>query len=377
MRVGPLALVVPGDLDRATGGNVWDRRVHDALAAAGHDVHLLPVDGSWPEPGPADLDRLAAVLAARPDGSPVLVDGLLACGAPEAVLPSVGRLRVGVVVHLPLARETGRPAVLAARLAETERRVLEAVDVVVVTSPWTAGPGLAGVRLRRAAVVAEPGTDPRPALRPRTASDGGHLLLLGSLTPRKGARLLVEALAVLDRRRASTAAAPPWRLRLVGEQPDPAEVAALRADVTAAGLDPVVGLLGPRTGPALEEQWRWADLLVVPSVVETYGMVVTEALARGLPVLASTGGALPATLGTTADGPPGLLVPPGAPGPLAEALGRWLDDADLRTALAVRARERAGHLPGWDATARAVASDMRLPRTPAPTGVHASTGRHG
>ena len=366
----PLAMIVPGDVTRATGGNVWDRRVRRALEAAGRAVAWLPVDGAWPEPSGADLERLAAALTSRPDGSAVLVDGLVGCGAPAAVLPALARLRVGVVVHLPLAAETGLAPATAARLAVSERTVLEAVDVVVVTSAWTVTYGLPGVRLRRPAVVAEPGTDRDPGFDTGTGSgsgsgsltdrhedrrDGGHLLCLGSLTRRKGQRVLVAALARLGAE-APTPAPANWRVRLVGEQPDAAELAAVRDAIAAAGLRGRVELLGPVTGEALAEQWRWADLLVVPSLVETYGMVVTEALAHGLPVVGSSGGALPATLGTTAAGPPGLLVPPGDPDALADVLARWLADAALRTTLRTRARDRAAALPGWDRTAASVAT---------------------
>lgn len=364
------AFVVPGDVGAPTGGNVWDRRVRDALTERGWTVGWHPVTGTWPRPDPDAVDDLDRVLAGLADGGAVLIDGLVACGVPDVVERHASRLRVAVVVHLPLALETGLAVAEADRLADAERRVLEAVDRVVVTSRWCADL-LAGHALRHAPVVAAPGVDPPPDL-PRsedevapavgdpTRGTGGHLLCVASVTPRKGQRLLVEALTRLPDDL-------PWTLHLVGPQPDPVEVEALLDERDRAGLHDRVHLLGPLTGDDLEAQWRWADLLVLPSHVETFGMVVTEALARGVPVLSTTGSAVGEALGTTASGPPGVLVPPGDVGALAEALEHWLTDAALRDRLRRRALERSRSSPGWDATAAALAAglaDLVSPRVP-------------
>ena len=359
-----VTLVVPGDVDAPTGGNVWDRRVRDELAAAGHDVAWRSLPGAWPRPAPAAEGRLDEVLAGVPDGGAVLLDGLVACGAPDPVLAHAGRLRLVVVVHLPLADETGLAPDLAADLDAAERRVLAGVAAVVVTSAWAAA-RLAGRTGATRVVVAEPGTDPAPGgtdVDRVLSAAGGHLLCLAAVTPRKGQRLLVAALARLD-------VATPWSARVVGPWRDPAEAAALAADVAAAPLAGRVEIVGPATGAALEAHWRWADLLVVPSLVETYGMVVTEALARGVPAVVTTGSALPATLGRTATGPPGLLVPPGDVAALTHALARWLADPALRHDLAARACQRATQLPRWPRTAATVAAVLRPPHAPRSRGV--------
>jgi glycosyltransferase involved in cell wall biosynthesis len=96
-------------------------------------------------------------------------------------------------------------------------------------------------------------------------------------------------------------------------------------------------------------------VLVLPSHAETYGMVVTEALARGLPVITTAVGGLPEALGRTSDGrQPGLLVPAGDSGALAAALRCWLGDAELRQGLRAAARERRSTLTGWDVTSSRV-----------------------
>jgi glycosyltransferase involved in cell wall biosynthesis len=85
-------------------------------------------------------------------------------------------------------------------------------------------------------------------------------------------------------------------------------------------------------------------------------MVVSEALARGLPVVATDVGGVTEALGHTADGiRPGLLVPPDDPAALGAALRAWLGDAELRARLRGAARERREALSGWPATASLVA----------------------
>jgi glycosyltransferase involved in cell wall biosynthesis len=340
-------VVLPGDVadpERPSGGNVYGLRLCRDLPAAGRPVREHSVGTGHPHPGPTTRRVLAEVLAAVPAGTDVILDGLVACGVPEIVVPHADRLRLTVLVHLPLGDESGLPAAVAALLTAREGRVLRAARTVVATSPYTAR-RVRAVHGVRAQVVA-PGVDPAP-VAPGTAG-GSRLLCLGSITPTKGQDLLVAALARLADRE--------WTCELVGPVVrDPGHVATVRALVARHGLDGRVRIAGPRTGADLDAVFAAADLLVVPSRRETYGMVVTEALARGIPVLAAGVDGLPQTV--AAAGPvPGVLVPPAPdmPAALAAALRRWLDEPGLRWAArdaAVRRRER---LTGWDDTARAL-----------------------
>lgn len=346
--------VLPADIAAdavPSGGNTYDLRVCDGLAARGWTVRRVLAAGSWPRPGDGARAALARELAAVPDGATVLLDGLVACGVPDVVAPEAERLRLVVLVHMPLADDPALGDDARADLDARERAVLRAADSVVTTSAWSARRlaahhGLDPDRVR----VAPPGTDPAP-LAPGT--DGAsHLLCVAAVTVTKGQDVLVDALADV--------ADLPWCCVLVGSlRREPGQVARLRDAVAARGLGDRVVFAGPRTGAALAAAYAKADLLVLASRTETYGMVVTEALARGIPVLATEAGALPGTLGATPrHGVPGLLVPPGDAPAFAAALRRWLTDDRLRHRLRAAARERRRTLTGWAATSRALAEAL-------------------
>ncbi|MDN5857610.1 MAG: glycosyltransferase family 4 protein [Pseudonocardia sp.] len=346
-------VVVPAGIDDPalpSGGNAYDRRACRELAAAGVPVREIAVAGTWPRPAPAERAALAAALAALPDGAAVLLDGLVACGVPDVVVPQADRLALVVLVHLPLGEE-------AADLAAAEREVLHAVAAVVATSPWTARSLVGGHGLDPGRVhVATPGVDPAPLA---AASGGERLLCVGSITPTKGQDLLVEALAAVADLR--------WSCDIVGAlRRDPAHVAVVRRAIARHGLDDRIRVTGPLVGDALESVFAAADLLVLPSRVEGYGMVVTEALARGIPVLATAVGGVPETLGE--HGTPGILVPAGDVDALTAGLIRWLGEPELRQRLRGAAELRRPALDGWEVTARCLATvvDAVAPRSGTP-----------
>ncbi|GEL19215.1 glycosyltransferase family 4 protein [Pseudonocardia asaccharolytica] len=354
-------VVVPADIDDAavpSGGNAYDRRICDGLAAIGWAVHELAVVGAWPRPDAAARGCLARALAAVPDGAVVLLDGLVACGVPDVLVPAARRLTLVVLVHLPLGDEAGPAPAAAAELAALERETLHGARAVVATSPWVARRLVArhGVPADRVHIVM-PGVDPAPLA---AGTDGAtRLLCVGSVTPTKGQDLLVEALAAVG-----DTAGPRLRCDLVGPlHRDPAYAAAVRRAIERHGLGGRVRITGPFTTARLEAVYAAADLLVLPSRVEAYGMVVTEALARGIPVLAAGVGGVLETLGRDLHGRvPGIVVPPADVVALAAALRRWLGEPALREGLRHTARARRGTLDGWEMTSRCLAGVLaRLP----------------
>jgi glycosyltransferase involved in cell wall biosynthesis len=341
-------VVVPEGFDnpgKPTGGNVYDQRVCAGLADAGWDVLVTTVAGAWPDPGSDARADLARIVSAIPDGETVLIDGLIASPAAGQLLPHTGRIRMTVLLHMPLA--TAVDTRHDASAERSERAVLRAAAGVVVTSEWTREQVLTRFAIPAHRVrVALPGVD-RVAAPARPVR--GHLLCAGVLSRQKGQDLLVEALADLADR--------DWHCVLAGSlDRDPDFVEQVRTRITRLGYGHRVSLTGVLTGAALSHAYSTADVLVAPSRSETYGMTVTEALAHGLPVIAAAVGGLPEALGSTADGTrPGQLVPPGDPAALAAALGTWLGDERHRHRLRAAAQRRRSTLRGWEQTTQEIA----------------------
>ncbi|MEV3870233.1 glycosyltransferase family 4 protein [Streptomyces sp. NPDC049906] len=348
--VRPVHFVMPGtvdDPDAYSGGATYDRRVGLDLSGFGWVVRAHALPGDWPKPDPLAAAQLAHLLAGLPDDSVVLIDGLVAGGVPEVVVPEAKRLRLAVLVHLPLADGAGLDPDAVTELDALERTVLRAVSAVVATSDWAAQRlvnhhGLA----RRRVHVAAPGADIGPLA---TGTDGvSRLLCVAAVTPRKGQHRLVRALA--------SVADLPWSCVCVGSlDRDPEYVAKLAALIDRHGLGDRIRLAGPQSGAELHASYASTDLMVLASRAETYGMAVTEALARGIPVLVNDVGGLPEAVGRAPDGSlPGMLLPPDDPGALGAAVRRWFDEHDERQRLKTAARWRRTSLDGWATTARSV-----------------------
>lgn len=340
------SFLLPGDWQVPTGGYRYDRRIAEGLEALGWCVEPLVLRGAFPQPSPAEraaaLDRVAAL----PDDRLVLADGLAFGALPALAKREAERLRWIALVHHPLAFETGLNEATCASLFEDERRALACACGVIVTSAATARDlGRYGVDAARVRVV-EPGTDPAPLAR-GSSGVGLALLCVATLTPRKGHALLLEALAGLRQH--------PWTLTCVGSTTrDAACAAALRQQVAALGLGDRVRLLGEVDEEQLDALYARADAFVLASWHEGYGMVLAEALARGLPIVACSGGAVAETLPAAA----ALLVPPGDVSALRAALARLVADAPTRAGLTAGARAARESLATWSAQAQRFAEAL-------------------
>lgn len=345
-------VVVPDGIDdpvRPSGGNAYDRHLCRGLTSIGWSVHEHAVAGRWPRPDAASFAALDRVVQRIPDDAVVLIDGLIASASPEVLVPQARRLRLVVLVHMPLGH---RPAGDGAGDAGTgERAVLSVAAAVVTTSAWTRRRLLELYQLPAGRVhVAEPAVDAAD-LATGTAT-GGALLCVAAVTFGKGHDVLLDALATMTDLS--------WRCVCVGSlERDPAFVEALGRRSLDGGLGDRVCFPGPRTGADLDRTYAAADVLVLPSRAEAYGMVVIEALARGLPVVATDVGGVTEALGRDSAGTrPGLLVPPDDPAALGAALRAWLGDAELRGRLRRAACERRESLSGWSTTASVVAGAL-------------------
>ena len=341
-----LHVVVPGPIDQQTGGYIYDRRMVDGLRARGWHIEVHSLAGAFPATDAGARGRLAAALAGLADGARVVIDGLALGGLPAPVRAERARLRILALVHHPLADETGLDAPRRDELAALEREALAACAGVLVTSEFTArrleAYGVAPARVR----AVRPGTDPAPLAAGPAPGDPPLLLSVGSVTPRKGQRVLAGALSRL--------AALPWSCVCAGSRErDPAYAAGVAAFVREAGLADRLRFAGECGTAELERLYHRASLFVLPSYYEGYGMAFAEALSRGLPVVGTTGGAIPHTVPADA----GVLVTPGDEDALADALRRLLEPggAERRESLAAAARRHAGELPDWSRSASRLA----------------------
>jgi glycosyltransferase involved in cell wall biosynthesis len=338
--------VVPDGIDdpaRPSGGNTYDRNLCRGLASIGWSIQEEPVSGFWSEPEPASLAALDGVMRQIPDGALVVLDGLVASTAPDVLVPHSRRLRLVVLVHMPRGIRRGDHEVRM-----RERAVLLTADAVVTTSAWSRRQLMGLYPLPADRVhVAEPGVG-TAELAAGTAT-GEALLTVAAVIRDKGHDRLLDALGTLSDL--------PWHWVCVGSLGrDPDFVDALRGRAREQGLADRARFAGTATGADLDCAYAEADVLVLTSRAETYGMVVTEALARGLPVIVTEVGGVTEALGHGSDGTrPGLLVPADDPTALAGALRSWLSDAELRARLRRAARERRESLRGWSATTSVVA----------------------
>ena len=337
------ALIFPGNLGTLTGGYVYDRRAFAALQARGWRVNRLSLSGGFPFPDDHALAAADATLGSLPDGLTAVVDGLALGVMPEAAARHGGRLALVGLVHHPLCIETGLEFYVAERLRASERAALAWCQRVIVTSPLTARTVVAEFDVPAERVtVALPGVDPAPVAS-GSATRRPHLLCVGTLTPRKGHRLLLEALAgLLDL---------DWTLTCVGSaERDPAMAAQVRETIAVLGLSDRVSLVSELSEEALSAAYARADVLVSASFYEGYGMALAEGLARGLPIVAVAAGAVAETVPRSA----GLLVPPLDREALTVALRQVLGEPDIRRRLHEGALAAREGLPRWADTATAI-----------------------
>jgi len=377
--------LVPANIRHNSGGNVYNTRLAQGMRTLGVDTEVLAVDGSWPDASADQRRRLGGVLGAggrRADitaGTVTLVDGLIACGAPDELeyAAAAGR-SPWVLLHMP-----------APSHPDGERRALRAAAGVICTS----SSAVASIEMRHgltACQVALPGTDPAPKA---AGSAPPHIVAVAALLPNKDQLLTVAALA-----RVQDLA---WTASLVGtDDADSTYAAQVRGSIASFGLEGRVRVTGQLAGKALADEWNRADLSLLVSRAESFGLVVTESLARGIPVVVRKGtgavealglagrlaggmagglgvrpaGGMAGGLGVRPAGKPegatyavpgaavGLAGPDNShPDVLAAVIRQWLLDGTLRAgwrAAALAAREQ---LPGWDSTARNVLAILSAP----------------
>jgi glycosyltransferase involved in cell wall biosynthesis len=340
-----IALLVPGPFDTISGGYGYDRRIVAGLRANGHEVEVVELRGRHPLPDETSSADAAAVLSRLPRDVRIVIDGL---GLPafEPLVAELEERRAVALIHHPTALEHGIPGPARDTLRATEKGMFPRLARLIAPSGDTAM-RLAeefGVARERIGVV-EPGTDPAQR-SPGSGGDGCALLSVGSLIPRKGHEVLLKALATLPDL--------PWRLTIAGGARDPVYANGLRALAEELGIAARVTFAGELGAEALEALWQRSDVFALATFWEGYGMAAAEALARGLPVAITAGGAIADVVPVEA----GVVSPPGDVVSFGKALRRVIFDAGLRAEMAEAAWAAGQKLPRWEDRATAFAAEL-------------------
>lgn len=324
-----IAWVVYGSLDQVSGGYIYDRLVVDELRRLGDHVTVISLAAGEAALLPGEYDVVVGDELCFRELAPLF-----------SALPKRVR-RVLLVHHLsgwehPEGAERGE-------LLRLERLALEAADVCVATSRATAD-RLEHERFARDVDVAEPGADrfERPAAAGQEPCSARlRLLFIGNLLPRKRVLELVHAFADLPSEHAE--------LVLVGAELEPDYARQVHAAVAEADVAARVRFLGALAAAGVAEQLSLADALVLPSALEGYGMVLSEALWCAVPVIAARVGAAEQLVNRTSAG---LLYEPDDPSGLNATLACFVGDHELRARLRAAAWDAAALLPRWRDTAQ-------------------------
>ena len=335
-----LLFVIPGDIEQPTGGYRYDRQIIDHLQDLSFACRILSLPGQYPFPREADRKTALNLVAGQEGQDVAVVDGLAGGVLPELLEILSKTSPVVALIHHPLFLETGLSEEQQLRLKSLEKTGLSHASLVITTSRETARQvesvfDFDGTRIK--AVL--PGVE-CPGMSTGSGEDTVNLLCVASVIERKDHITLLRALSMLTDL--------DWRLDCVGKTDfDPELFSGLGKFVSENNLQDRIRFHGELENRDLEEFYRKADIFVLPSRHEGYGMAFAEAIVRGIPVLGTTAGAIPDTVPDSC----GILVEPGNVGALAAALKSLLEDKDLRQQLRNGTLLAAPGFPDWRNTA--------------------------
>jgi len=322
-----IAWVVYGALEQVSGGYIYDRLIVEQLRKLGDSVTVISLT-----PGASSLSELRAQ-----DFDVVVGDELCFRELLPLFQAAPSDLRRVLLVHHLTAWEHP-PGAARDEILALEKAVITSADAVVATSRVTAD-RLQVEGLARRVTVAEPGADRMPRSDTGGQEPSGsrlRLLFVGNILRRKRVRELCEAFAGLS--------VAYVELVLVGAELEPDYAVEVRGVITAAGVADRVRFLGSLPESGVADQLSLADALVLPSALEGYGMVLSEALWASVPIIAARVGAAEELVSKTAAG---MLYEPDDDAALGVTLAAFVGDARLRTRLRHAAWDSAETLPTW------------------------------
>lgn len=332
---------IPGDKNRRTGGFIYEATVLRVLNEIGCVTAHLELPDSFPDPTDADMTTTLDVLRTVPPDQPIILDGLVFGAIDPAGLATL-RAPIIAMVHHPLGLETGLAPERAASLKENETVALTHAAHIIVPSPHTAT-----ILTRdfgadpKKITIALPGFA-RPILA-RQPVDPPLILSVGLLAERKGHDVLIAALASVQDLS--------WQANIIGKAHDLKIAAGLQDQIDRLELSDRVKLLGELSKVDLNNCYNAASIFALATQYEGYGMVLSEAMQYGLPIVSCTVGAVPDTVGEA-----GILVPAKDPVAFGFSLRRLLTNSTECARFSEASRQRAANLPTWDDTARTFAN---------------------
>lgn len=342
MRVG---LVIYGDLNTLSGGYLYDRKLVTYLQSQGDEVKIISLP--WRNYPSHWMHNFNAALQEQLRS--LEVDVLLQDELNHPSLFILNKslrkestyLLVSIVHHLRCMEE--HPKVLKWLYRQVERRYLNSVDGFICNSRTTLQSVSKMLKNEKPAVIATPGGDAlriEPVESYRDAHSHNidlHLIFVGNWIPRKGLHTLLIALRDLQ--------SFDWQLSLVGRTKlQPSYEKMIRRLIESGGLSRRVRICGAVSDEELVRIWQSADVLVVPSQYEGFGIVYLEAMRFGVIPVAGLDGAAGEIIES---GVNGFLVPPDSPAALKKVLLELSGNADLRAALSKAARNRYEQFPTW------------------------------
>ncbi|MGE7371108.1 glycosyltransferase family 4 protein [Neorhizobium sp. NPDC001467] len=360
------------DYEQKTGGWIYNRRLTGWVDRHFGNLREMTVPACFPSPEAAVLAQIAAMFDAVEAGAVLVMDHVYAC----MLLPILSErpFKLVLIYHHSLSEERGQPQAAADR-DSIERSALELAHLVIVTSKdscdyVTRHHGVAADRV----ITAQPGNDPVPQ-SPAHGAGAWQLLSVGAVIPRKRYEFLVEAMATLlpadanrGARRAPSAPSvtqdagslspeplPGWRLTIVGNtERYPDYVAELRDVIETQGLGRMITLAGELPAAALETLWGRTHLYVASSFYEGYGMAISEAICRGVPVLSTPSGAVAGWAAQAV-----TLVDAQDPRAMAAAIAAIIADPALYGAARKKVARQAVALPSWEENLARVGEGLR------------------
>jgi glycosyltransferase involved in cell wall biosynthesis len=334
-----IVFAYPGDLATPTGGYIYDAKIIAGLREIGANITTISLGDGFPYPSPDTRQKATQLLADAALHNTIIIDGLALGALPEAAQTIAERGRLIALVHHPLALETGMSEQDATNFKASEALALSFAHQVIVTSPTTAKILHTHYNVDENRLhVALPGVEAA------TISQGSNgkttqLLSVAAISLRKGFDVLIAALGGLK--------SLDWHLTIAGDLTRSPDVAAkLLQQVSNANLNQRITFLGSLPQAQITSLYASSDIFVLASRYEGYGMAYAEALAHGLPIIGTTGGAIPDVVPQNA----GILVPPDTVEPLAQALRLLIQDKTTRANYTAGARQAAAKLPRWSDT---------------------------